>query len=201
MTLEIAAFNVSSALEAAHAGADRIELCDNPAEGGTTPSYGTLKAAKEKIDIPVFPIIRPRGGDFLYNEAEFDVMLCDVTMCKEMGFKGVVVGMLLSDGKVDAERTKKLVRAAANMQVTFHRAFDRTAHPLEAMETIIECGCARILTSGLAPYASHAKKLIKELIQKSADRIIIMPGSGVRSATIASIASETGAAELHSSAR
>lgn len=201
MILEIAVFNVSAAIDAAQAGADRIELCDSPEDGGTTPSYGTLKVLKEKINIPIFPIIRPRGGDFLYNEAEFEVMLQDINMCREMGFTGVVTGLLLPEGQVDVERTKKLVKAAANMQVTFHRAFDRTEEPMEAMEEIIECGCTRILTSGMVPDVSHGTRLVKELIQKAGNRIIIMPGSGVRSKNMESIINETGALELHSSAR
>jgi copper homeostasis protein len=180
---------------------DRLELCENPQEGGTTPSYGTFKIVKEKISIPVFPIIRVRGGDFLYSDDEFAVMKKDVELCKQLGFEGVVIGLLHADGSVDAERTKELAELAYPMEVTFHRAFDRAADPLAAMETIITCGCHRILTSGQVPNAGDGKELIKQLIEQADDRIIIMPGSGVRSSNIKEIADYTGAVELHSSAR
>ena len=200
--LEIACFDVTSAIKAAGAGADRIELCDNAAEGGTTPSYGILKSIKEAITtIPVFPIIRPRGGDFLYSEEEYKTMLYDVQACKDLGFSGVVLGLLTNMGTVDIKRTEQLVKAAGNMQVTFHRAFDRTANPFNALEAIIYCGCKRILTSGQVPNAYNGKDLIKELTEQAENRIIIMPGSGVRSSNIAELATYTGATELHSSAR
>jgi len=199
--LEIAVFNIESALLAASAGADRLELCENPSEGGTTPSYGTLKIVREKVNIPVFPIIRPRGGDFLFSDDEFSVMKKDVELCKQLGFEGVVIGLLHADGTVDAERTKILVDTAYPMEVTFHRAFDRATDPLAAMETLIECGCNRILTSGQVPNAWDGKELIKQLTEHANDRIIIMPGSGVRSNNIQELAAFTGAVELHSSAR
>ncbi len=200
-TLEIAVFNFSSALIAAHSGADRIELCENAAEGGTTPSYGTLKLVREKISIPVFPIIRPRGGDFLFNDDEFEVMVRDIKLCKELGFEGLVTGMLNADGTIDTERTKRLVELAYPMEVSFHRAFDRAVNPLQALEDVINCGCQRILTSGQVPNAFDGKELIKQLVEQAGDRIIIMPGSGVRSSNITELAQFTGAVELHSSAR
>lgn len=199
--LEIAVFNIGSALRAVEAGADRLELCENPGEGGTTPSYGTLKTAKEKIKIPVFPIIRPRGGDFLYTAGEFEVMKKDIALCKELGFEGVVTGLLLADGTIDATRTKELVSVAYPMEVTFHRAFDRSTDPVESLETIIRCGCQRILTSGQVPNAGDAKTVLRDLVEKAGDRIIILPGSGVRSSNIKEIADYTGAVEMHSSAR
>ncbi len=201
MTLEIAVFNISSALIAAQSGADRIELCENPAEGGTTPSYGTLKMAREKINIPIFPIIRPRGGDFLYTNDEFEAIKKDILLCKELQFEGVVTGSLNADGTVHAEHMKQLVELAYPMELTFHRAFDRTIDPFVALETLINCGCSRILTSGQVPEAFNGKELIKTLIEKAADHIIIMPGSGVRSNNIIELAQFTGAKELHSSAR
>jgi len=200
-TLEIAVFNFSSALIAANAGASRIELCENAAEGGTTPSYGTLKLVREKITIPVFPIIRPRGGDFLFNDDEFEVMVRDIKLCKELGFEGAVTGMLRADGSIDAERTQRLVELAYPMEITFHRAFDRAVNPLQALEDIIGCGCQRILTSGQVPNAFDGKALIKQLVEQAGDRTIIMPGSGVRSGNIAELAQFTSAVELHSSAR
>ncbi len=199
--LEIAVFNIESALLAAEAGADRLELCENPLEGGTTPSYGTLKTVKEKISIPVFPIIRPRGGDFLYSDAEFASIQQDIRLCKELGYEGVVIGLLFPDGSIDIERTTQLVQLAYPMDVTFHRAFDRCKDPLQGLEDTIACGCTRILTSGQVPNAMDGKELLKQLVEKADDRIIIMPGSGVRSSNIKELADYTGAVELHSSAR
>ncbi len=201
IVLEIAVFNIQSAIMAAEAGASRLELCENPAEGGTTPSYGTLKTVREKISIPVFPIIRPRGGDFLYGDEEFEVMKKDILLCKQLGFEGAVIGLLNSDGTVDKKRTTTLVELAYPLEITFHRAFDRAINPLQALEDIITCGCQRILTSGQTPSAYNGKKLIKQLIEQADERIIIMPGSGVRSNNIAALAAYTGATELHSSAR
>jgi copper homeostasis protein len=199
--LEIAVFNISSALAAAKAGADRIELCENPNDGGTTPSFGTLKIAREKINVPVFPIVRPRGGDFLYSHEEFEAMKKDILMIKDLGFEGVVFGLLKKDGTIDKQRTAKLVELAYPTEVTFHRAFDRAAEPLYALEDIIICGCQRILTSGQVPIAIDGKELIKQLIQQSDERILIMPGSGVRSNSITELAAYTNAQEFHSSAR
>lgn len=199
--LEIAVFNIESAFAAANAGADRLELCENPFDGGTTPSYGFLKNVSDNISIPVFPIIRPRGGDFLYSNAEFKQICYDIELCKDLGFKGIVSGLLLADGRIDHKRTAALVSLAGDMQFTFHRAFDRTINPLEALETIIETGANRILTSGQVPNAFDGKELIQELVYQSAGRIIIMPGSGVRSNNIKALQSFTGAQELHSSAR
>ncbi|MFT4155879.1 copper homeostasis protein CutC [Parafilimonas sp.] len=200
-TLEIAVFNIQSALLAENAGADRIELCENPYDGGTTPSYGTLKRVREKISIPVFPIIRSRGGDFFYTDDEFEVMRKDVLLCKDLGFEGLVIGMLHKDAGIDKERTKRLVELAYPLDVTFHRAFDRVKDPLQSLEEVIDCGCQRILTSGQVPNAFNGKALIKKLIEQADGRIIIMPGSGVRSANIKQLADYTGAVELHSSAR
>src|SRR3954454_14466443 len=199
--LEIAVFNIESALLAAKARADRIELCENPSDGGTTPSYGTLKTIREKINIPVFPIVRARGGDFLYSNDEFEVMKKDISLIKDLGFEGVVIGLLKKDGTIDIQRTAKLVELAYPLEVTFHRASDRAAEPLQALEDVIKCGCQRILTSGQVPNAFDGKELIKQLIQQADDRIIIMPGSGIRSNNIQSLIEYTGPEELHSSAR
>jgi copper homeostasis protein len=199
--LEIAVFNIESAMMAQAAGANRLELCENPNEGGTTPSYGTLSVVAKNISIPVFPIIRPRGGDFLYTDAEFDVMKNDITVCKELGFAGVVIGLLLPDGSVDIERTKILVALAAPMAVTFHRAFDRCNNPIKGLHDIIETGCKRILTSGQVPSAPNALDLLQTLVKEAGDQIIIMPGSGVRGNNISNIKQVTKAKEFHSSAR
>ncbi len=199
--LEICAFNLSSALIAQQAGADRIELCAGPEEGGTTPSPGIIRTAREQLRIAVYPIIRPRGGDFLFSDEEFRVMMRDIEFCKQVGCNGVVLGMLMADGSVDKARCARLVEAAYPLGVTFHRAFDWAANPFEAMEAIIQIGCERILTSGQRPTAEDGAPLIDQLIREADDRIVIMPGSGVRSANIVSLAEATGAAEFHSSAR
>jgi copper homeostasis protein len=199
--LEIAVFNIESAILACDAGADRLELCENPYDGGTTPSYGFLKNASEIISIPVFPIIRPRGGDFLYSHAEYKQICYDIELCKDLGFKGVVSGLLMKDGTIDYKRTSALVALAGEMQFTFHRAFDRAINPLHALEIIIETGSRRILTSGQVPNAFDGKELIQQLLQKANNRITIMPGSGIRSNNIQTLQAFTGAQELHSSAR
>jgi len=200
-TLEVIGFNIESCTIAQLAGAHRIELCDNPGEGGTTPSYGFIKAARKNLQIDLFPIIRPRGGDFLYSDEEFEVMKADVKICKELECDAVVIGMLYSDGTVDKKRCSQLVELAYPLGVTFHRAFDRVADPLKALEDIIDVGCERILTSGLQPNALDGAEMIASLIKQADERIIIMPGSGVRSDNIIELAKKTGATEFHSSAR
>lgn len=200
-TLEVIAFNIESVIAAGAAGANRIELCDNPGEGGTTASYGMIKTAREKTSLQLYPIIRPRGGDFLYSNEEFDIMKRDILLCKEMGCDGVVIGLLLEDGSVDKTRTTQLVEAAYPLGVTFHRAFDRVANPFEALEEVIAAGCERILTSGLKPTAPEGVQALADLVRQANDRIVIMPGSGVRSDNIALLAQQTGATEFHSSAR
>ena len=183
------------------AGANRIELCDNPGDGGTTPSYGFIKAARKHLQIELYPIIRPRGGDFLYSADEFKIMMSDIQLCKKFGCDGIVIGMLNADGTVDKERCAVLTELAYPMGVTFHRAFDRTVDPFKAMEDIIEIGCERILTSGQQPNALDAADLISKLIEQATERIIIMPGSGIRSKNIIELATKTGAIEFHTSAR
>lgn len=199
--LEIAVFNIESALTALSAGADRIEFCENPMEGGTTPSFGSLKTLIQKTSQPIFPIIRPRGGDFLYSDDEFESIKSDLLLVKELGYPGAVIGLLKEDGHIDINRTAELVSMAGQMEITFHRAFDRCIDPLKGLEDIIQTGCKRILTSGQVPNAGNALPLLKELVEIANDRIIIMPGSGVRASNIAEIINKTGAKEIHSSAR
>ena len=200
--LEIAVFSVEAAVTALKAGAHRIEFCENPQEGGTTPSYGSLKTLRSYTTQPVFPIIRPRGGDFFYSRSEFEVMKADLLIIKELGYLGAVIGLLNADGSIDTKRTKELVDIAGpSMQISFHRAFDRCNDPLIALEEIIETGCKRILTSGQVPNVADAIPLLKKLVEQAGDRIIIMPGSGVRSNNIKEILETTGAKEIHSSAR
>ena len=199
--LETIAFNIDSCIKAQAAGAKRIELCDNPGEGGTTPSYGFIKAARAVLKIDLFPIIRPRGGDFLYSDAEFEIMKTDVQICKDLGCDGVVIGMLKEDATIDKERCAALVKIAYPMGVTFHRAFDRVIDAQKALDDVIEIGCERILTSGFYPNVMDGIENIKLLIAQADNRIIIMPGSGVRASNIKSIIEQTGATEIHSSAR
>ena len=199
--LEICCFNYASCLIAEQAGATRIELCADAAEGGTTPGYGTIGMVKEKMGIAVYPIIRPRGGDFLYSDDEYAIMQKEVRVCKELGCEGVVIGLLNADGSVDKKRTASLVELAYPMGVTFHRAFDRAANPFEALATIIQTGCERILTSGQRPLAADAIPLLDELVRNADGQVIIMPGSGIRAANITLLAEKTGAREFHSSAR
>ena len=199
--LEIAVFSVEAALAAIEAGADRIEFCENPLEGGTTPSFGSLATLISLISKPVFPIIRPRGGDFFYTKNEFNAMRSDVLMARKLDYPGIVIGLLNQDGSIDVERTKRLVDLASPMEVTFHRAFDRCKDPFKSLEDIIATGCKRILTSGQFPNAADAQPLLKKLVEQAGDRIIIMPGSGVRSNNIKEIMQATGAKEIHSSAR
>lgn len=199
--LETIAFNIDSCVQAQANGANRIELCDNPGDGGTTPSYGFIKAARSVLQIDLFPIIRPRGGDFLYSDAEFEIMKTDVQICKYLGCDGVVIGMLHADATIDTERCAQLVKIAYPMGVTFHRAFDRVIDTKKALEDVIAIGCERILTSGFYPNVMDGIENIKALIQQADDRIIIMPGSGVRASNVKEIITQTGAKEIHSSAR
>ncbi|MFT3907871.1 MAG: copper homeostasis protein CutC [Ferruginibacter sp.] len=199
--LEVIGFTIESCIIAQQNGANRIELCDNPGDGGTTPSYGFIKAARKKTSIELYPIIRPRGGDFFYNDDEFEIMKNDVALCKKLGCDGVVTGILNADGTVDKKKCEQLVELAYPLGVTFHRAFDRTDDPFKAMEDIIEIGCERILTSGQTASVVEGMELVAQLIEKAAERIIIMPGSGVRADNIAEIARRTKATEFHTSAR
>jgi copper homeostasis protein len=199
--IEIATSDFVTTAAAVAGGADRIELCANLAEGGTTPSYGTIRQCREKFTVALYPIIRNRGGDFLYTPDEFSIMLRDVRLCKELGCDGVVIGLLLADGTIDLPRTAQLVEAAYPMGVTFHRAFDRCADPYVAIEQLIEAGCERILTSGQKPSVMDGIELVASLQKEADGRIIIMPGSGVRKENIRLLAQQTGCTEFHSSLR
>jgi len=198
--LEIAVDSIESALEAQKGGADRIELCDNLAEGGTTPSAGLIQMANDLLDIDVFVMIRPRGGDFYYSDLEFKLMKNDTQFCKTIGVKGIVIGMLNPDGTVDKERSQELIQLAAPMEVTFHRAYDMTEDPYQALEDIIDIGATRILTSGHKMTAHEGIPLIAELVKKAGDRITIVAGSGVNESNISDIVERTGVDECHSSA-
>lgn len=182
-------------------GADRIELCAALTEGGTTPSAGMIKKCRESFGVQLFPIIRPRGGDFLYSDEEHDIMLHDILLCKSFGCDGVVIGMLKKNGSVPLKKTARLVEAAYPMEVTFHRAFDRCADLFITMEELIQIGCTRILTSGQQPTAPQGVDLIAQLVKAADERIVIMPGSGVRQENIRELKDKTGATEFHSSLR
>lgn len=199
--VEIATSDFSTTRSAVEGGADRIELCANLAEGGTTAAYGTIKECRTKFQVLLYPIIRPRGGDFLYTKSEYDIMVHDVLICRDLGCDGIVTGILNMDGTIDTVRTSELIELAYPMGVTFHRAFDRCLDPIEALEELISIGCERILTSGQKPTAPEGVDLIKELNQQANHRIIIMPGSGVRKENIRMLATTTGCYEFHSSLR
>ncbi len=207
--IEIATSDFLTTKSAVEGGADRIELCANLAEGGTTPSYAHTKKCREAFSIPLFPIIRPRGGDFLYNKDEFEIMMNDIRVAKELACEGIVIGLLNMDGTIDMTRTSELIELAYPLEVTFHRAFDRCKDPFAALEELIEIGCQRILTSGQQPSVSSresvvdskAVELIADLNKVADDRIIIMPGSGVRKENIKMLAEKTGCVEFHSSLR
>lgn len=199
--LEVCAFNLQSSVIAEKAGAKRVELCENPADGGTTPSYGTIKQTREKIGIALYPIIRPRGGNFFYDEEEFAIIKQDIQLCKQLGCDGISTGVHKQNGEIDIERLKRMVEWAYPMGVTCHRVFDATPDPLQALEEIIESGCERILTSGQRSTAPEGMALLAQLVQQAAGRITIMPGAGVRSANIQSLIEGTGATEFHTSAR
>ncbi len=199
--LEVCCYNLESAIISSNAGAGRIELCADPSAGGTTPGIGLIKSVRKKTDIELYPIIRIRGGDFLFSEEEFEVMMHDVEACKSAGCDGIVFGMLLTDGRIDQTNSARIIEKAYPMGVSFHRAFDWTSNPFEALEEIIAIGYERILTSGQQPTAMLGASLIKDLISQAAGRIEIMPGSGIRAGNILDLKNDTGATEFHSSAR
>jgi len=200
MTLEIVVYNIESALKAQEGRADRIELCDNPGEGGTTPSYGTIENVRQNVNLDVFVMIRPRGGDFHYSNYEFHSMKRDIDQCQKLSVDGVVFGILNEDGTIDKKRCTELIKRARPLKVTCHRAFDMTRDPFEALEDCIEAGFDRILTAGQQAQAIKGVDLIAELIKKANGRIAIMPGSGVNESTVEEIVSKTKATEIHFSA-
>lgn len=200
MTCEVVVYNVVSALRAQEGGADRIELCDNPAEGGTTPSFAMIEQVRQNISMDVYVMLRPRGGDFCYNNYEFHIMKRDLFQCQRLSVDGLVFGILTEEGRIDKKRCKELIAIARPLKVTCHRAFDMTRDPFEALEDCIEAGFDRILTSGHRPTAIEGVELIAELVKKAEGRIIIMAGSGVNEETVGEIVSTTGVNEIHFSA-
>ncbi len=200
MICELVVYNIESALKAQEGGADRIELCDNPADGGTTPSLGTVEVVRPNVSLDVYVMIRPRGGDFCYSSYEFHTMKRDIFHFQKAGVDGFVFGILNPDGTLDKKRCKELIDKAKPLRCTCHRAFDMTRDPFEALEDCIEVGFERILTAGQRPKASEGSELIRQLIERAGSRIKIMPGSGVNEQTVKEIVSKTGAMEIHFSA-
>ncbi len=201
MKIENAVFNIESALLAQSAGADRIELCDNPAEGGTTPGIGVVEIVRRNLNIDMYVMIRPRGGDFHYSKLEFEAMKIDLMNAKRLGADGVVFGILQDDGRIDIDRCRELILLARPMGVTCHRAFDLTRDPMEALEDCVTAGFDRILTSGREPSAVEGTSLISDLQQAAAGRILIMPGVGINAENVRTIVENTGVKEVHFSAR
>jgi copper homeostasis protein len=189
--------SVAAAVAAQEGGADRVELCADLLEGGCTPSAGAIQLTRKLLHIGLNVMVRPRGGDFCYSDAEFETMKLDVAFAQQTGADGVVFGILSPDGTVDAARTAGLIRLARPLSVTFHRAFDVTCDPFEALETLIGLGVDRILTSGQEPSVLEGLDLIADLVKRAADRVIIMPGGGITERNIARIVAGSGAREFH----
>lgn len=199
--IEICCGSIQSAANAKAGGAVRVELCQGLVEGGTTPSPATIDYAVRGLGMKVFVLIRPRGGDFCYNELEIKMMEEDVAYCKKVGVAGIVVGFLHPDGTIDTELTRRFVELSDPLPVTFHRAFDRCTEPLKALEQIIGCGCARILTSGCRPTAMEGADLLQQLVQQADGRIQILAGSGITPENAAALKQKTGVPEIHGSCK
>ncbi|WP_045728062.1 copper homeostasis protein CutC [Xanthomonas sp. GPE 39] len=199
--LEVAADAIGSALAAQAGGAIRVELCGGLDGGGLTPSFGTLAVVRDRLRIPLYVLIRPRVGDFVFDEAEVEAMRRDVEQCVRLGCDGVVLGALDPSGEVDMATMRELIAAAGPLGVTFHRAFDVSAYPRRALEDVIALGCERVLTSGARETAEEGAALIAELVQQAGMRLSVMPGAGVTDANLAQLRARTGAREFHGSAR
>jgi copper homeostasis protein len=197
LVFEVCLDSVESGLAAEEGGADRVELCSALLDGGLTPSYGMLRVARRRLKLGIMAMVRPRGGDFSYSDAEYEVMKDDLAMVKAEGANGAVFGLLRPDGTVDAERTAELVALARPLPVTFHPAFDMTRDPFEALETLVDLGVDRVLTSGQEPTVLEGVPLLRELVARAGERIVVMPGGPVSERNVAEIARATGARELH----
>lgn len=199
--LEICVDSIDSALAADRGGAHRIELCSSLLEGGLTPSAGVIRAVRQRVSLAVFVMIRPRGGDFLYSDAEFEAMKEDIRAAKSVGADGVVLGLLTELGRVDVVRTRELVELARPLETTFHRAFDLSDDLDQSLEDVIATGASRILTSGGAQTAPEGAEQIRKLVEAPRDRIIIMAGSGIQSRNLRQVLAATSVAEVHASAK
>jgi copper homeostasis protein len=195
--MEVCVDAVESALAAEKGGAQRVELCDNLLEGGTTPSAGAIEMAKKLLNIKLHVIIRPRGGDFLYSDVEFEIMKRDIEMCKKIGVDGVVIGILTANGEIDKPRTAELITLARPLSVTFHRAFDVSRDAFQALEDLIEIGVDRILTSGQEPTAMEGLDLIAELVKRAGNRISIMGCGNLTERNIEKFVRQTQVKEVH----
>lgn len=189
--------NFSQALAAQKAGANRIELCENLAQGGTTPSYGTIKVCVEKLNIPSFVMIRPRGGNFVYSEEELEIMKADIDCCKRLGVPAVVFGLLSNNSEIDVPNTKMLIERAHPMQVTFHKAFDELKNPLKGLEILIELGADRILTSGTKSTAREGQEILNQLIKKAQDKITIVVAGKVTKENLQELCQLIDTTEFH----
>jgi copper homeostasis protein len=198
--IELCVEGVDGAVAAQQGGADRIELCASLMEGGITPSLGTLRATLAAVSLPLFVMVRPRGGDFLYSEREFASMLDDVALFRDAGAAGVVFGCLTADGRVDEARTAALVTQARPVKATFHRAFDMAADPFEALEALIRCGIDRVLTSGQAPDGVAGMEMMGRLVAQARGRIVVLGCGGLRPETVGLVRRTAGLSELHFSA-
>lgn len=196
--LEVCCGSLASALAAQEGGAHRVELCANLFEGGTTPSHGTLELTREKLNIDINVLIRPRGSDFVYSEDEMEIIRRDIRKCKEICVDGVVIGFLTTEGKIDVTRTREIIELARPTSVTFHRAFDMCRDPYRALDQLIDLGVDKILTSGQKNMAPEGIELIADLVQKAGDEIIIMPGAGLEPENIADFHARVNAKEYHS---
>ncbi len=201
MTVEVVCYNIASVAEAIKGGADRIELCASPGDGGTTPSAGMIQMAKAISPVPVYVMIRPRGGDFLYDTEEYEVMKRDIGYAKAQLADGIVLGILTPDGEIDKRRCKELVRLARPMEVTCHRAFDMTRDPIQALRDCIEVGFDRILTSGQQASVADGLELLRRLVKEAANNIVVMPGAGITEANAAKVVSVSRASEIHISGK
>lgn len=202
MTLvEIASFTPESALWAAQAGADRIELCSGYAEGGLSPSIGSVALVKERVTIPVHVMVRPRVGDFVYHEDELQSMAKEIVFYRQMGIAGVVLGVLTEEGKVNVNATTRLVEMARPMSVTFHRAFDQCANPLQALDDLIRCGVDRVLTSGGKVSVLEGLPMLRAWMDYVGDALMILPGGGITADNVQTVVSQLEAKEIHLSGK
>lgn len=199
MLLEVCANSFQSAVNANDAGAHRIELCQELSVGGITPSFGLIKEVISAIDIPVYVLIRPRAGNFVYSDAEFQIMKQDIQACKELGCHGIVSGILNSDNTIDIERTQELVELSKPLAFTFHRAFDEVEKPKAAIQQLMHLNIDRVLTSGQEASAEYGIELLKELHAIANDKIIILAGGGVSSNNVSKF-QNLGLKEVHASA-
>jgi len=197
LTFEVCVDSAEAAAAAEQGGAHRVELCSDLLEGGLTPTYGTMKVARERLRIKIMAMVRPRGGDFCYSDTEFAVMRADLLALKALGADGIVLGLLNPDGTIDRERTAELIALARPLPVTFHRAFDMTREPFESLDALIALGVERVLTSGQEPSVPEGLELITELVRRAAGRTIIMPGGGITARNVARVVSASGVGELH----